>query len=155
MKPYSNKKIRYFNAPCIDGLTSIRFSMSCKKLKKYNDEKIVERLSKQIHEAVLSDIPYEPELCTAFNVDKNKNIDIYCIVQDYIRQKQDILRIIKTALLKNEFIGGDFIETTLENHSDLNTWINKQKTPRKSPISCISTPHIGLALKRFVSKYRR
>lgn len=30
-----------------------------------------------------------------------------------------------------------------------------QKTPRKSSISCISTPHIGLALKRFVSKYRR
>lgn len=88
--------------------------MFCKKLKEYSAEEIVERLSKQIYEAILSDIPYEPELCTAFNIDKNKNIDIYCIVQDYIRQKQDILRIIKTALLKNEFIGGDFIETTLE-----------------------------------------
>lgn len=66
-----------------------------------------------------------------------------------------ILHIIKAALLKNDFNSGDFIETALENHSDLNTWINKQKTPRKSSISCISTPHIGLALKRFVSKYRR
>lgn len=35
--------------------------------------------------------------------------------------EEDILRIIKTALLKNDFIGGDFIETALENHSDLNT----------------------------------
>lgn len=149
-----NKKIRYFNAPCINGLVSIRISMFCKEIEKYSHDDIIGLLSAQIHDAVLSNIPYEPELCTAFNVDKNKNVDIYCIVQDDIRTEQEILNIIKEALMKNDFDYGDFIELSIERHSNLDKWIKTRSKLRKSFVSFISTPRIGMALMRFISKYR-
>lgn len=148
------KHIRYFNAPCIDGLVSIRISMFCKEIEKYSNDDIVGLLSAQIHDAVLSNIPYEPELCTAFNVDKNKNVDIYCIVQDDVRTKQEILNTIKTSLLENDFTCGDFIGISVELCSNLNKWIKTRSKLRGSFISFISTPLIGEALNRFISKYR-
>ncbi|MBQ7660018.1 MAG: hypothetical protein IJS26_04705 [Alphaproteobacteria bacterium] len=151
---FHKKYIKYFNAPCVDGLVSIKISMFCKEIEKYSNDDIVGLLSAQIHDAVLSNIPYESELCTAFNVDKNKNVDIYCIVQDDIRTEQEILNIIKAALLENDFDCGDFIETSVELHSNLDKWIKTRSKLRESFVSFISTPRIGMALNRFLSRYR-
>lgn len=141
-------KIDYTNTKCVDGFVSIKISLSCTGLKYQNENKVRICLAKQICNTFFDEYTNKKELCIIYKI--GKTIELYCLVLDRERCKQEILQTIKTALMENTFSGGDSLLCTLEKHSDLRAWIKQFAPDNKWNI--YSTPLFANAIYNYTKE---
>ena len=105
-------------------------------------------LAKQICNTFFDEYTNKKELCIIYKIDKT--IELYCLVLDRERSKQEILQTIKTALMENTFSSGDSLLCTLEKHSDLRAWIKQFAPDNKWNI--YSTPLFANAIYNYTKE---